>query len=429
MNKMHRALGAKKKPICCRYLFVAGALLSSTALADAWTIEKGRERILSHPHFEELTKAAVLREQARGRAALPWSNPYIGYQREQSFGLSATGNGSQVGISGTGENFLWVGQKFDFSFRRGLFEEAGLRRGEAAQLLGEARRRDVVVLFEQLYFSALASDHIKDAADRWVKRLSELVNLARARESAGDASQYDVLRLEREILQAQRQRDNADIRRAQERAELASWLDDDPAKLQLAGDLRPPAPPPAAELPRPLHALALDEEARALAMEQDAAGRWYLPPVTATAGGKTVFGHQGLAPQVGEVGYLLTLQVPIPVLNRAGAKIDELAAARRVAAAEADMEAHHVVRRAAAARAVWARAHRALSAHEERASARADSLVTTARAAWAGGELSLLALLEAERTTLDDELTVIELSMAARNAQVAYAAVTMETSK
>jgi hypothetical protein len=76
---------------------------------------------------------------------------------------------------------------------------------------------------------------------------------------------------------------------------------------------------------------------------------------------------------------------------------------------------------------MWALALRALAEHDARVAERSEGLVKTARAAWGGGELSLLALLEAERTTLDDELAALELTTTARTAQLAHVALTLGT--
>lgn len=419
---------ARKKPIAGRCSVGAVVVLLGLAAtpggAAPWTVEQARARVQEHGRYAAWTDASGARERARGQAALPRNNPFLGYQREQSFGATATGTGAT--FSGVAENYLWLGHTFDLSFRRGLLEEAGDRRAAAAALHGEARERDALAHVEHLFFLTLAFGERAAAHGRWIDRLQDLAERTRAREAKGDASRYDVLRIERELVLAEQRRSEAQLQRTAALAELAAFLDEEPARLELVGELRPPPPPEAKDLPRPLPARALDEEGRALALEHDAAGRWYLPPVTATAGGKTVFGHQGVAPQVGEVGYLFTVQVPLPTFERGGARRDELVAAQRVAAAEADLEVERVRQRAAAARAVWAQALATLDEHEGRAAVRTADLVQTARAAWAGGELSLLALLEAERTSLDDELAALELRLTARTAQVAWSALTQE---
>lgn len=426
MKTHRRVLPVKKKPTTARFVLLGGLLFllfSSTAFAGTWTLAAAKARLRTEGRFEEIADAAAAQATATGRSALPWSNPFVGYQREQSFGSTATGGA----LSGTSEDYLWIGQTFDFSFRRGLLEDAGGQRATAAKLRTEERRRNVLLRFEQLFFQAIASAEREKSFSQWLRRLEELASKTRAREAQGDASRYDVLRIEREMILVAQRREELELHRTAQLAELAAWLEDDEKSIVLDGEVRPgPAPSTAAEAPRPLLAQALDEEAGALALEQAASGRWYLPPVTATAGGKTVFSQPTVGPAAVELGYLVTLQVPIPAFNRGGARRDELAAARRMAKAEAAMEIHHVHRRLAASRAVWARALIALDEHRSRASDRAQTLVKTARAAWAGGELSLLALLEAERTRLDDELVAINLSIAARNAQLSYAALTME---
>jgi outer membrane protein TolC len=409
--------GARKKPIAARYFgVIALTLLAAPATARTWTLEDAREQVLAAGRYQELLDAAADVERARGRAALLRQNPFIGAQHEHSIG---------GGFSGVAEDYLWLGHTFDLSGRRGALEDAGERRASAARLGGEARRRAALLAFETLFFEVLADERTVRALDAWVARLQELARRTRAREEQGDASRYDVLRLEREIVRAQQEQTRTQVSRSGALAQLATWLDSDPSTMKIVGEVRPGAPPSRGSPPRPLSAHALDEEAKALALEHEATERWYLPPITATAGGKTVFGNPG-APPTAEVGYLLTLQVPLPVFERGDARREELEAARRSAAAEAEAMTHDVRLRAASARAVWERALRALEEHDARVTERSESLVRTARAAWTGGELPLLALLEAERTTLDDELVSIELGRTARAAQLAYATLMME---
>lgn len=412
----HARARPRKKPMTHRFLVVALALAAPTARAATWTAQDAREHVLADDRFVELIEAAGDAERASGRAALPHNNPFLGAQHEQSFG---------DGWTGTTEEFVWVGQTFDLSFRRPLLEEAGERRARAAALSGEARRREALLAFERRFYAALAAQNRTRALDRWVERLDELARRTRVREQQGDASRYDVLRIERELVLARRERARADLARAAALEVVAGWLDDNPETIEVTGELAPETASAAAAAPRPLPALALDAEVEALAREHEAADRWYLPPVTATAGGKTILGNPG-STQTPEVGPLLILQVPLPVFERGDARRAELRAAQRLASARAELLSRAAARRAAAARATWERALAALRTHEEEVAARSEGLVKTARAAWGGGELSLLALLEAERTTLDDELAAIELGALARDAQLTWTALTME---
>lgn len=382
------------------------------AAAETWTLDAAVQKALASAGFDELSRASAARERAEGAATLPMNNPFLGYQREQSFGL---------GWTGTAEDYLWLGQTVDLSFRQGLYEEAGERRAEAALLVVEDRRRTIAARIAQHYVTTLAFTERVAARQRWTERLTALADTLRAREQAGDASRYDVLRIERELALAGQRLDDDRISLSRTRSELAAWLADDPDAMILVGPLPPDAPSSGAAVPRPPAALALDEEVRALSLEEQAAGRWYLPPVTVTAGGKTVF-----APNVAEVGYLVTAQFPLPVFERNQDRRAALAAARRVRSAEAELLAMEVERAAAAAVVEWTSALRALRAHLERSAERSEALRATAQAAWSGGELSLLALLEAERALIDDDLSGIDLALRARLAQLEHAALTRE---
>lgn len=403
-----------RKPITGRFLVALVVVVAHPSLAETWTLETAQRRVLERADLDGLADAAAARERAAGAAALPRDNPFLGYQREQSFGAADTG---------TAEDYLWLGHTFDLSLRRGLYEEAGERRAEAARYLVVDRRRELAAGVASLYASALSQQRAAGSQRRWLSRLRELASTTRAREQAGDASRYDVLRVEREVAVAEQRLHEAEVELSRLEGELSTWLADAPGTMTLTGDLAPGPAPTSGEVPRAPSALALDEEARALALEQDAAGRWFLPPVTVTAGGKTV-----LAPGVVEAGYLLTAQVPLPLFERNQALAAELAAARRVNAAEAELRARDVERAAAGAVAAWGRAMDALAAHEQRVAGRSSELIETARAAFSGGELSLLALLEAERAALDDERTTADLALRARLAQVRHSALTSEVS-
>lgn len=423
------------KPIPGRFfvVLVLVVAVASGAHAETWTLEAAHERLLKDGRVDALTDASRARVRAEARAALPRDNPFLGAQREQSFGATTQGGG--LTYSGGADSYIWLGQTIDLSFRRGLLDDAGARRANAEGLVGEARKVERLLAFDALFFAVVADSERLRAHDVWLARLDDLSARTEAREAKGDASRYEVLRIERERRKAEQARLKTELAREAGIAELRAWLDDPAAELADNVALAPPRAPDAGAPLRPLLAQAWDERKQALAIEEEAAGRWYLPPVTVSLGGKTAEGYLGasvqgaLLPGTLEAGYYATVQVPLPVFERGDDKRQALASARRSAELSAELETQRVTRKLEATRALSATALDALAAHRAAASKRGGALVRTARAAWAGGELSLLALLEAERSVHDDELVAIDLTSTARQADLVHRALQAQSSR
>ncbi len=413
----HNRWRSNRKPILGRFLAVLVTAATPAVHAKTWTLDAAHEHLMKDGRLDALTEAERDRVRAEARAALPRENPFVGLQREQSFGATAQGGG--LTYSGSADSYVWLGQTIDFSFRRGLLDDAGARRANAEGLVGEARKVERLLAFDTLFFRVVADTQRLRAHNSWLARLDELAARIEAREAKGDASRYEVLRIERERRRAEQARLKTELARDADLAEMRAWLNDPDAELADDVTLVPLRAPAAGTPPRPLLARAWDERKKALTIEEEAAGRWYLPPVTVSLGGKTNEGYLGGGlPGSLEAGYYATLQVPLPVFERGDDKREALASARRSAELSAELETDHVARKAEAARALSSKALDALAAHRAAASERGEALVKTARAAWAGGELPLLALLEAERSVLDDELVAIDLTSTARQADL-----------
>lgn len=418
-----------KKPIIGRFFIMIAALTSPPALGEKWTAATAHEHLLADSRLNAITDAERQRVHARARASLPRENPFFGFQREQSFG-STTAQVAERTYSGGADSYIWLGQTLDFSFRRELLNEAGARRANAEGLIGEKRKIERLLTFDAVFFAVVADTHRLRAHDSWLARLDELAARTAARETKGDASHYDLLRIQRERRKAEQARMRIELAREGNLAELRVWLDDPAAEIADDVVLAPARLNPHKTTPRPLLAQVFDERKKALAIEEAAAGRWFLPPVTVTLGGKTAEGYlSGILPDTLEAGYYATLQVPLPVFERGDDEREAIASARRSAELSAALLTDDVARKAESARAVSVKALDAVEAHRSAAKEHGNALVRTARAAWAGGELPLLALLEAERSVLDDALIAIDLTSTARQAELLHRALYAQSSR
>lgn len=362
---------------------------------------------LARTELADLERGALQAAEADVIAAGQLPNPVLSYSRD-----------SLNGSPDTTEHTWMLSQTFDISGRRSLHREAADRRVAAVSAGNAARRLELTADIRRSFHNALFRQETVRATEIWVARFARVEGLVAKLTRAGEASGYDLRRLERE-------RRTAEARLAVERAEQGrvlarlAALTGMSAEAVLKGELLPPPLPPLdtglARIDQRPDLQVLARRAEAADLEGRAAQRGAIPELTLGIGPKRVDGGLG-----SESGMALSLAVPLPVFDRqqagqqrAAAEAQQARAEYRLAKSRTEGELRGLYRQAEGLRATAAD-YRSLTLNS------APALLRVAETAYQGGESSLLELLDAYRGALEAETTTLELEQRAREARIEY---------
>lgn len=394
------------RPTMARCLLLTAMLVPLSASAQL-TEEEAVRRVLARPEVRDLVEGEV--DVARGEAirAGLWPNPVLSFSREETKG----------GPAAAQDDLALLTQAFDISGKRGLRGDAAGRRVEATRARGASTRLALDAEVRLRFHELLAAERRVAATAEALRRVQVLATTVGQRQAAGDASGYDLGRLEREraSIAARAAVEEAGLARA--RARLGGLLGGQEAPA-VAGELLPGAAPQAVDalasriISRPdLHALA--EEAAAGTLDARAGGRAWIPELTLQGGYK---GSTNQAERLS--GFAVGIAVPFPLFDRG--QDEALRGEGRARAARARL----VLETDAAAAEVRGLHAQAVGLAEAARRYRADALETsrrliaTADAAYRGGELGILELVDAHRGALDAELGALDLELTARRARI-----------
>ncbi len=292
--------------------------------ADAWVA------LVLAGHAGAAANVDAVRARAEVEAAGVWANPALRLER-QSGPLFDQSKGSQ--------DFLAIEVPLALSGRRGLQRDAAARRVDAADLDVRSRRARVAREALEVFVDVVVADRRRLTLDEERARLAPVVAAARRRADAGESPASTALRLELELARV----DDAVA------AAVADALTAHQRAEGLAGVAAPafvdvlPSVAPAAPIATPAAVSALQHQAQAAALDEEAAGRRIFPDVV-FGGGPSLLnsGSSAFA-----VGYLVTVGMELPIFDHGQGDIARARADR--AAAEAERVV--VVSRIAAARA------------------------------------------------------------------------------
>ncbi|MFI2810847.1 TolC family protein [Microbulbifer sp. JSM ZJ756] len=379
-------------------ILAAGAVRAAPGLTEAEAVRRG----LAQPDIATLLDAR--REAAAGRAdaAGRWANPEIEYSNE---GLDLD--------SGTAEErYLWLTQRFNIAGVHGLERDAAASERQAENARVDLKRRELVAEMRRLYYAAVAAEREAAAVSGWRDRLAQLAGAVASRARAGDASQFDALRLEKELALVSGEA--LDARAAAESAadRLFSLLGSEP--MPLAGGLLPPAAG-SVELATVLsgHPMlqALEAEVQAASLSARAEQRRRWPELTLGVGRR-----EFEDPEVSADGQLLSLGVEVPLFdNGSGEARAQSARSHQLQAERALLETRLAVETRAVLRELRARRRAAITAREASAG---RSLVSIAESAYDAGEVSVLELIDAHRTELSAQREAVRRARAARQSYI-----------
>lgn len=393
---------ALKKPMAHRFFVMALVLCPSLAHAQrAITEDEAVRAYLAAVPIDALSDAAFDEQHGIGMTNGAWTNPELGYLREETAGQAATG-----------EDYLYASQRIDLSGRTFVRRDAGDRRGRAARLEAEARRAELEAEVRAAFHRALAAHERELALAGWCQSVEAALSIVDRRQTRGDAAPYDALRLRRELRLATLRRDEARASYDGERARLTALVGED---VMPTGELRPSTDD--ASLARSIEAASAGPHLRSLVeleaaaqIDHDASSRAWVPDLLLGVGYKGVNSYgTGRAD-----GFTLSIGFTLPIFDWGQGTLVRDEARMHVAQLSLEIETRTASAEAQALARELVQMLEALDAFEQTRVDEDESLVRAASAAYEGGEGTVLELLDAHRAQVDDALAAIDGTLAAR---------------
>jgi cobalt-zinc-cadmium efflux system outer membrane protein len=385
------------------YAWIAGFGLVVPSLVIA---QDRTERELVDLIVREGPQARVIRAEAEVArreqvARLSYPNPGVMYSRE---GAGFT-------------EFLQVQQSFPIFGARAALSRAGVAATAAAEAERDARlwtlRADAAATVARL----VGEEDRLQAVESHARDVARLIEILRTREREGEGSRFDRLRAEQELRDARHSVTSANVAVAAARTAVSAMLPRDAPLARITGapGLQQPTAPFETLLAR---ATSTRAELRALQRagdwadrEADVARRIRLPAPAVFGGLKRADDAAGR-----ERGGVFGLTLSLPLFDAGGREAARWAAERTRTDAERVAVAEQV--RAEIARASESLTLRQRALSEDQASA-GEELMNIAEVAYREGEVGILELLDAVRTSSRARLRSIEIRLDARLAQVA----------
>jgi len=416
------AVCAIKKPIAGRRFspplaFAAIVMLVSipAAAQDAplrttLTEEEAVRRALARPALADISAGAVgvARSDAIGERI--WPDPEITHNREQTFGAQ-----------GAAQDVLMISQRFDLSGRRALRTAAADHRARAVAGQGDVRLMEIEAAVRLRFYELLVAQLRVAAIRAWVGRTEGALETVARREAAGDISTYDRRRLERELAHARGRLAVLEADGDRAWAGLAALVGEtsppNNSPPRLSGALLPDAPQPVEQLVSRIETrpdiLALDAQVEAARAEGEAAARWWVPQVALGAGWTGI----DLGADRSD-GYVANATLRVPLFDRNQDEVLQAASEARLARGRRELALGEARAQVRGREAELSRLIEAARRFRRDAVGGSAALIRSAEAGYSGDELGILELLDAYRGGLQDEMTALDLELAARHARI-----------
>lgn len=402
-----------------RLLLLAALALAVTGFASRalaaepkpLTVTEFLERFeKTDPRFEVLD-ARVQRARAGVTAARVLPNPSLAYDREEVFPSSGR----------LADNYLRLAWPIDVSGRRSLRIDAAESGVQATRAEAAADRFSLTLEALGLYYDAAFARLRVETLRQGQKSLARLVEIVQKRAGAGDASGYDVRRLELERAAYDDLVSTAEGDLMSARRRLGALVGDASTLYDAADRLELPTLPGSRDGVA-ASALAGRDDYKAIRLrstqadhELAAARRAWVPSLVLTGGLKTA----DLSAGDTAYGYVAGVAVSIPLFDSGQAEKERAAAGKRLAFAEKRVLEQRVPAFARSAHEQLERrvvqARRFTSAQLDKV----DALVRAAEVSYQEGERpSIFELLDAYRTARDVRLRDLELRRNAKTSEI-----------
>jgi outer membrane protein, heavy metal efflux system len=385
------------------------AFLPAITFAQDFTERRALELFWQQQPLQREARAQVAIAEAESRGRTLLANPTISVAHE---GAGRT-------------EFYQAGQTIPVSGRLPLLKAAGVQQSQAAASEGEAMLWRAQSSLRAAFYRLVASQERYQSYADSEKDLALTIRILRDREREGEGSRLDRLRAERERLDWRAEAAAIQSLGALEKGDLQSFL---PPAVRIdfcTGSLDTLFREPTLDA---LIATAQSKRAELAAerqrlaqfdLERRAAERLRIPEPTVFAGLKRAAqnsaGPAGGAPLSN--GAVAGLSLSLPIFNQGQAEAAKWSAERQ--RAEARLEA--LSRRVnAAIEAAWQSFLLRRAARDEysRSLEENEELTRVSRIAYQEGEIGILQLLDAFRLRRSARLRMIDLSLAAKEAQI-----------
>ncbi len=372
---------------------------STQAVTAGQFIESVRQK---NPRFA-ISEADVAAATARVRAAGLWQNPSIAYDREEVF---------EAG-QGMPENVISLELPVEISGRRSLLTDSAEKGVTAAQADVEVNRVALLAGAMRAYLLAAAHHERATVLKESRDALMKLRDTVRSRASAGDASGYDLTRIEIELSSLDALVADAERELAKSQLTLGMLAGGPGARLDARDELTIQNLAPHASSQGNAQGTARVEAARARVSQHnlalDAAGRGWVPSLTLTGGAKTTSFEGDTA-----WGYVAGISLTLPLLDLGQADKQMSEAALRRARANLIAIEHQTSTRVTMAHEAFNRSLQQATTFERDQMPRLEQLLRRAEISYKEGERPVFELLDAHRTHCEVRLRNVQLKLQTR---------------
>jgi cobalt-zinc-cadmium efflux system outer membrane protein len=303
-------------------------LLSATTLSAETLQQLQEEAFRNNPHFRVL-QASVAAAQGGVTSAKIWQNPELSVGPGVRENVASNGP-PKPGFNGTFE----FNQLFLFPGKRQLLVAIAQRNVEISKIALEGFRFQLATSVRKAFYEQVAAQQIVKLRREQIKSAQTFYDAAVKRAESGYASDFEAVKGQADLIDAQKLARAAEGEVATARIELNTLLGRDPAKpLDVTGNLENAAPGKTSGGYIAL-ALARNPSLRAQQMQADVAGLSLR---------KTRFGRRPdfslgpaieYSPNAGERVYAFRATVALPLWNRSQGEIETALAEQQRALAE-----------------------------------------------------------------------------------------------
>jgi outer membrane protein TolC len=375
---------------------ISALLVPSAALAaEPLTFEQALQAVDELEALQQQANAAATALDAQAEATDRLPGPSVGVEW-----ADIRTHEREVGIG--------FAQPIPLNGAPGLTADALRHDADAAGMRGEVVVQHYKAEVARAFFEALYRENRLIVLDDRITAVERSREVLRRREAAGDASQFEVERVEREVRRLE-------VARATEEADLAA------AREHLGALIRRDAPDPdgklgvstcGGEAAKSPQIAALEADGQAAESRAELADGAWIPTLEVEVGGM-LMAEPGESFQPGyRVGFGFAFPFwgsADPLREAAEARASSISAERRIEEDLMQRQAKALTRRCTA---LVANAEKI-----ESAIPKTRKLLERAEAGYGAGELSLLALLDAQQAVLDERLDLLDAKWSARRAQ------------
>lgn len=369
-------------------------LTTYAELTEFQAIEQG----MAQPEVQALLEAQL--EQARGekQSAGRWYNPEIEYSQEQ---IDLPSGNSE-------ETLWWVKQRLNLAGVKGIERDAAAMTLEAAEARSSLERRQWRTRIRTRFYDTLAAQTGAEVLTGHRNRLQQVATMIEQRVAAGDASEYDRLRIAQELARAQSLAAQAQARQEAERQKLFGLIGGEPHAL--TGKLLPPQSGRSTQtLGQHPQLLMLMSLKRSAELGTKAARRSAWPEVSLGLGRKSV-DESGFSAE----GNAVALSLEIPLFDRSRGEAQRSRGLAREYAADYALTHKRLRARQKALQTTLAARRESALAFRQATAGGERSLSALAEASYQAGEVTIMELVDAYRAELDTRQQYIDSARSAR---------------